>query len=142
MTDTEKEVKLHTTMDAQAWAKEFVRLNPTADEGLMLTWFANAIMCGWDHAHWKLAPHSPTPPPVSDEAGLEEHLQSAKVSDRAWIRAAFAHERAKAEKLVDALKFAHQAIENQISLRPNPVPSLTVAELRILSALTAYRSGK
>ena len=45
MTETE----LLQTMDASVWAKEFVRLHG-GDEGLMLAWFANAIMCGYDHA--------------------------------------------------------------------------------------------
>ncbi|KKM03543.1 hypothetical protein LCGC14_1773390 [marine sediment metagenome] len=44
-----KETELTQTMDASAWAEEFVRLHG-GDEGLMLSWFANAIMCGYDHA--------------------------------------------------------------------------------------------
>lgn len=43
------------TMDADKWAKEFIKLNPDAtDLDMMRAWFANAIMTGWDHAHWKL----------------------------------------------------------------------------------------
>lgn len=38
------------TMDAQRWAEEFVKLNPGADHDLMLSWFANAIMAGYDTA--------------------------------------------------------------------------------------------
>lgn len=40
------------TIDAQAWAKEFLRLNPSIgiDEGTMIGWFANAIMSGYDYA--------------------------------------------------------------------------------------------
>lgn len=41
-----------TNMDARRWAKEFVRLNPGIDEDLMHTWFANAIMCGYDNHYW------------------------------------------------------------------------------------------
>ena len=41
--------ELSQTMDAAIWAEEFVRLHG-GDEGLMLSWFANAIMCGYDHA--------------------------------------------------------------------------------------------
>lgn len=60
-------VKLHSTMDANEWAKEFSRLfledkhgqdcqcgedsRGYIDLDLMRAWFANAIMCGWDHAH-------------------------------------------------------------------------------------------
>lgn len=42
------EQKFPHTMDAAVWAAEFVKLNPEADEGLMLSWFANAIMAGYD----------------------------------------------------------------------------------------------
>jgi len=48
------EVKLHSTMDAAVWAKEFKRIcdekGLPCDEGWMLSWFANAIMVGWDFA--------------------------------------------------------------------------------------------
>lgn len=40
-------------MDAKVWAEEFVKLHG-GDEGLMLSWFANAIMCGHDHAGSKV----------------------------------------------------------------------------------------
>jgi len=49
---------LHKTMDAQVWARVFMeyskRYGPF-DEDTMLGWFANAIMCGWDH-HAKNGP--------------------------------------------------------------------------------------
>lgn len=34
--------------DAQKWADCFCQLNPSADHGLMVTWFSNAIMAGYD----------------------------------------------------------------------------------------------
>jgi hypothetical protein len=41
------------TTDAQVWAKEFMDIFgeklDTIDEGLMITWFANSIMTGYDH---------------------------------------------------------------------------------------------
>jgi hypothetical protein len=37
-----------TTIDAQKWADEFVRLNSASDKGTMLAWFASAIMAGID----------------------------------------------------------------------------------------------
>jgi hypothetical protein len=43
-------------MDASVWAKEFCRLNPGFDEGYAITWFANAIMCGYDTAARRLSP--------------------------------------------------------------------------------------
>lgn len=36
--------------DAHKWAQEFKRLYPESDEELMLAWFANAIMAGYDKA--------------------------------------------------------------------------------------------
>ena len=47
--------KLPGSFDARDWAREFVALvkeNPLipTDEGCMQTWFANAIMSGYDHA--------------------------------------------------------------------------------------------
>jgi len=48
---------LHQTNDAQVWAREFmkrVEQGCVIDEGMMLGWFANALMCGWDHhARWR-----------------------------------------------------------------------------------------
>jgi hypothetical protein len=49
------------SMDAVVWAKEFMRIywenNPQLyyiTEDLMLTWFANAIMAGYDEAHRRI----------------------------------------------------------------------------------------
>lgn len=36
------------TWDAQLWADEFCRRHPAMDPGTALSWFANAIMCGYD----------------------------------------------------------------------------------------------
>jgi hypothetical protein len=36
------------SFDARDWATAFCKLNPTMDEGTMLTWFANALMRGFD----------------------------------------------------------------------------------------------
>ncbi len=49
-----EEIKLHKTMDAQIWTREFMRINPNTglDEDTIRAWFANAIMCGHDHARW------------------------------------------------------------------------------------------
>ena len=45
---------LNGTTDAAVWASEFMRLFGQRlneiDEGLMIGWFANAIMAGYDHA--------------------------------------------------------------------------------------------
>jgi hypothetical protein len=39
------------TMDANAWATEFCKRNSASDHAMMLGWFANAIMCGYDTAN-------------------------------------------------------------------------------------------
>lgn len=48
---------LNEDIDGQRWAKEFITIwkgqpvgGPEVDEGLMIGWFANAIMAGHDHA--------------------------------------------------------------------------------------------
>ena len=61
MTPQEKIDKFdNTSMDAKVWAKEFMRLyqkkyNWEVDEELMIGWFANAIMAGYDRANRKIA---------------------------------------------------------------------------------------
>ena len=49
-----EEPNFRNTMDAKLWAEAFMRRfehrKDEIDEGLMLTWFANAIMAGYDHA--------------------------------------------------------------------------------------------
>ena len=54
------EIELHNTMDALVWANEFTRrfgrhLSKEIDEGLLVGWFANAIMTGYDTAMQKQA---------------------------------------------------------------------------------------
>ena len=36
------------SFDARDWAAAFCKINPQADEEIMLTWFANALMRGYD----------------------------------------------------------------------------------------------
>jgi hypothetical protein len=48
------------TMSGKLWAQAFCTLFPGHDEGLMLTWFCNAIMAGWDHRQWELDKTKPT----------------------------------------------------------------------------------
>lgn len=59
------------TMDAALWAKAFCLICPemASREDVMIGWFANAIMTGWDHRGWK-AERKPVPvsdPPRPDE---------------------------------------------------------------------------
>ena len=48
-------------MDAYTWAKEFMRIwgnrLSEVDISLMHAWFANAIMCGYDHHAQRMARH-------------------------------------------------------------------------------------
>ena len=51
-------VDLHQTMDAQVWASEFCSVfeeiyGHKIDDEWMHSWFANSIMCGYDHQSWK-----------------------------------------------------------------------------------------
>lgn len=66
----ETQKKLHSTSDAKTWAEEFVKIHG-GDEGLMLGWFANAIMKGFDDAQNR-----------SEEriAELEKELEERRVS--------------------------------------------------------------
>lgn len=49
--------KLHGTMNAETWAFEFMKMfcerRNEIDEDLMRAWFANSIMCGYDHGQRK-----------------------------------------------------------------------------------------
>ena len=54
----ENENHLIQSFDARVWAKEFVeyvKTTPTiaTDEATMVTWFANALMRGYDEHHWR-----------------------------------------------------------------------------------------
>jgi len=48
---TDYDMSIHTNPDASAWAKFFIASYPDCglDEGLMLAWFANAMMAMHDH---------------------------------------------------------------------------------------------
>lgn len=43
------------SFDAQDWAEAFCKLFPQMDEGLMLTWFAGALMRGYDEHAARMA---------------------------------------------------------------------------------------
>jgi len=52
------------TMDAALWAKAFCLICPemASREDVMIGWFANALMAGWDHHGWKIdAERKPIP---------------------------------------------------------------------------------
>ena len=43
------------SFDARDWAKAFCKINPQIDEDIMLGWFANALMRGFDEARARAA---------------------------------------------------------------------------------------
>lgn len=51
--DGELSSRLLSTTDCRVWAEEFMKINQgkleKIDEDLMLTWFANAMMCMYDY---------------------------------------------------------------------------------------------
>ena len=50
MTNPDYDLSIHTNPDAQAWAKFFCEQHPgILDEGIMVAWFANAMMAMHDH---------------------------------------------------------------------------------------------
>jgi hypothetical protein len=48
----------YPSFDARDWAAAFCKLNPEMDEGVMLAWFANALMRGYDEKPVPLPPES------------------------------------------------------------------------------------
>ena len=78
-----------STMDADAWATEFCKLWPHPNykpdfwRDLMLGWFANAIMCGHDHARREIEAEV-------DRYGLALKAENEKLRE-ACIKVAFAH---------------------------------------------------
>ena len=53
--EEELDPNLQYTMDARTWAAEFCKIfnklhGFEVDEGWIISWMANAIMCGYDHA--------------------------------------------------------------------------------------------
>lgn len=71
-------VNLHGTLDAKIWAYEFVK-RFGGDEGLMIGWFANAIMAGFDEATRR------------EEAKLKRYQEALNIKPaearRIWIKA-------------------------------------------------------
>ena len=43
------------SFDAQEWAKAFCKINPGIDEDIMVGWFANALMRGYDEHAKRMA---------------------------------------------------------------------------------------
>lgn len=43
------------SFDARDWAAAFCKIHPSMDEGTMISWFANALMRGYDEFAARLA---------------------------------------------------------------------------------------
>lgn len=86
---TKVEVPTPDNMDGMAWAKAFVamRFQPhEIDEGLMVGWFANAIMAGYDTAHRRAAAITPQSDPRDQViAELREALRFALKMLKPWV---------------------------------------------------------
>jgi hypothetical protein len=61
--------ELLSTMDASIWAKRFCEATGFQDEAWALSWMANAIMTGYDHA-WRKAADT------AAEAGFEDAAEA------------------------------------------------------------------
>jgi len=73
--------KLSGTADARVWARTFVEYNERYgpfDEETILGWFANAIMCGWDHHAQSIQHGEPEADPDSLESRRMTHDSSVK----------------------------------------------------------------
>jgi hypothetical protein len=84
-----EETNLLQTMDAKVWADEFNKVlvskgEQPYDPGWLIGWFANSIMCGYDHAHWKLNPEIDTL--RQRVAELEQRLKAAEQRMDAYWR--------------------------------------------------------
>lgn len=83
-------INLHSTMDASVWAKEFVR-RFGGDESLMVAWFANAIMCGYDHGQRAQSNEKPYDPAAVLEAIREAGVAPSVFSYQSgWIAQMYA----------------------------------------------------
>lgn len=64
------------SFDAVDWAKEFMRIfdkrRDEIDEALMLTWFANALMRGFDEHRWRQEKERPLSPAAAEIVRLAE----------------------------------------------------------------------
>ena len=97
-----EELNLHGTTDVVVWAKEFCRLFPDADEGLMLGWFANAIMAGVDSV-----PRAPAWQDISTAPKDGRHAELIQ----AFVAGASAMQRQAAEGVRDWMAFTKYAQE-------------------------------
>lgn len=145
------------SFDARDWARafvEYVRINPAiaTDEGTMITWFANALMRGYDHARQgrdpaQLKPRSPVIEPAPREYPEEELRRrggaAANPLDHPVAKVAFAREMTRKaleragpnmpnnSRLADAVRHLGVAVSQLIDLaNAVPEPGMDDAKLR------------
>lgn len=83
---------LLSTMDAKVWADEFHKRNSASDHGTMLSWFACAIMTGFDEANRRTA--RAAAPAKNVDAALMRHIvehRDSGMSMHEYTRQAKAH---------------------------------------------------
>lgn len=114
------------SFDALDWAREFMRLlidgtfarNGGLDESLMLTWFANALMRGYDEHRWQQEAQPATPEPSADQifrinhAAIREGIEAEQRAESAEAQLAAAQQEwtvqwAEAERWRDQLAAVH-----------------------------------
>lgn len=96
--------QLSQSPDGSVWAKEFMRIFgddclPKIDEGLMISWFSNAIMCGHDWAYRKMEPS----------------IVSKEIAARVWCDQEMSHVVMDAEAVMDIAKIIHRVRENSVA---------------------------
>lgn len=77
--NTVDQERLYATTDAMVWAEEFAKVCPDVDQGLMLSWFANAIEVGRAAGPSGL-PDPPTPADPLTEAKIAEAIAVARAN--------------------------------------------------------------
>lgn len=79
-------LNLHDTFDGMIWAQEYVRLHG-GDVELMHSWFANAIMAGYDHARREGATQGAGSGlhPLSPAVQRAEELRAMLVKGAFWL---------------------------------------------------------
>jgi hypothetical protein len=83
--DKPQETPLNCDRDAARWAREFNEVlyknhGLYADEGWLIAWFANAMMCGEDTYRWKLEREGRIAPSHATSMSLADALNAAWIA--------------------------------------------------------------
>src|SRR5262245_20145180 len=89
-----EQLPLNCDRDPARWAREFnealTKLYPWAhlcDEGWLIGWFANAMMCGEDTYRWRQLAATPliTPPDVLDPSVYDDAAPQEEAPEYPWM---------------------------------------------------------